>query len=371
MAIVKLDDVVRKIDVNEDRLQTSLTYYVAGEHIDSQSFMVRKRGVIKGSTIGYQFHYGFKAGDILYMTKNPHLRKASMVDFDGICSIATFVLRTKDEKELLQRYLLIELQSDRFWDFCEENKSGSVNYFINWTTLSQYEFDLPSIDVQKEIADKAWAAYELKESYEGLIKATDELVKSRFIEMVAESGCIEKKIQEISSIERKNVNPVAGTTYTLYSFPAYDNDRTPEVIDGSEIKSSKLLLTPNTVLYNKLNVRLRRVWNVRSIETSNNICSTEFIPLHPKEDEILQEYLMYYLTSDSVTEAMENASRGTSNSQQRIPPKAILDMTIPVLPIETQKRFISVFQQADKSKFELRQAIDKVDNIIRAIINNE
>ena len=77
-----------------------------------------------------------------------------MVDFRGLCSIATFVIRTNDPKLLLQEYLLIEMQSDRFWNYLEEHKSGGVNYFINWGTLSNYEFDLPPLHEQKILADK-------------------------------------------------------------------------------------------------------------------------------------------------------------------------------------------------------------------------
>ena len=142
-----------------------------------------------------------------------------------------------------------------------------------------------------------------------------------------------------------------GTIYTLYSFPAYDNNRIPEVVDGGDIKSSKLLLTSNTVLYNKLIVRLRRVWNIKELKTNNNICSSEFIPLKVNKDVILQEYLMYCLTSDTVTELMESASQGTSNSQQRISPLSLMQVSIPVIPKNEQKHFIELYQQSDKSKF--------------------
>lgn len=53
-------------------------------------------------------------GDILLVSRNPHLRKASMVEFDGICSEKTFVLGTKDSKVLLQEFLALVMQSDDF-----------------------------------------------------------------------------------------------------------------------------------------------------------------------------------------------------------------------------------------------------------------
>lgn len=174
---------------------------------------------------------------------------------------------------------------------------------------------------------------------------------SRFIEITKSERTHLHVLNKLTSIERKNVNPIRGTIYTLYSFPAYDNNRIPEVVDGGDIKSSKLLLTSNTVLYNKLNVRLRRVWNIKELKTNNNICSSEFIPLKVNKDVILQEYLMYCLTSDTVTELMESASQGTSNSQQRISPLSLMQVSIPVIPKNEQKHFIELYQQSDKSKF--------------------
>lgn len=177
--------------------------------------------------------------------------------------------------------------------------------------------------------------------------------KSRFIEITKSERTQHHTLNKLTSIERKNVNPIRGTIYTLYSFPAYDNNRIPEVIDGGDIKSSKLLLTSNTVLYNKLNVRLRRVWNIKELKTNNNICSSEFIPLKVNKDVVLQEYLMYCLTSDTVTEMMESASQGTSNSQQRISPSSLMQVSIPVIPKNEQKHFIELYQQSDKSGFTI------------------
>ena len=92
MVNVRFDDVVKRAQTKEDRFNTDKIYYVGGEHIASNELMVQGRGLIKGSTIGPMFYYGFKAGQVLFVTRNPHLRKAALVDFDGICSEKTLVL---------------------------------------------------------------------------------------------------------------------------------------------------------------------------------------------------------------------------------------------------------------------------------------
>ena len=183
---VTIGQVVDKIVGNDDRLTTQLDYYIGGEHIETSRIKVRNKGLLtteKRNTLGYQFHYPFEPGDVLFMTKNPYLKKCGQVDFSGICSIATFVLRTKDENILLQDYLAVITQTDSFWNYLEANKSGSVNYFITWKTLEQYEFELPDVAKQKNISEIVFAMEELRSKYENQLLATDELVKSQFIEM--------------------------------------------------------------------------------------------------------------------------------------------------------------------------------------------
>lgn len=63
MSKVKLSDVANRLNIHVDQNNTTLVYYVGGEHIDSRDFMIHKRGIIKGSTIGYQFQFGFCKGD--------------------------------------------------------------------------------------------------------------------------------------------------------------------------------------------------------------------------------------------------------------------------------------------------------------------
>ena len=183
MAKVLLGDVVNHIKDKVDKDTTDLEFYVGGEHIDGDEIMVRRKGRIEGSTIGPAFHMRFQRGDVLLMSRNPHLRKASMVDFDGICSDVSYVCRTKDEGILLQSLLPFILQTSEFWQFAEENKKGGLPFFLNWKDFARFEFELIPIEQQRQISDLLWAVERVKNAYRELIARTDDLVKSQFIEM--------------------------------------------------------------------------------------------------------------------------------------------------------------------------------------------
>ena len=181
MKMVKLDEVVRRCQTREDRYDTDLEFYVGGEHFESGQVELAGRGRIDGSTIGPMFYYGFKPGDFLLVSRNPHLKKAARVDFPGICSEKTFVLETKDPEVLLPDFLPWVLQNDRFWDYAQANRHGSTNFFINWSTLAEYEFPLPDVDKQREISGILWSAQHVRRCYRRQMAVCDDLVKSQFV----------------------------------------------------------------------------------------------------------------------------------------------------------------------------------------------
>lgn len=74
MANVKLSNVIRRAQTKVDKDDTDLVFYVGGEHIESENIRVHSRGIIAESTIGPMFYYGFKAGDFLLVSRNPHLK---------------------------------------------------------------------------------------------------------------------------------------------------------------------------------------------------------------------------------------------------------------------------------------------------------
>ena len=164
-------------------------------------------------------------------------------------------------------------------------------------------------------------------------------------------------IGDCCDIIKKSIYPEKGQVYTCFSLPAFDNSNTPEILNGEEIKSSKFVLDENTILFNKLNPKFRRVWNIHSLEKyENTICSTEFLPLKAKAN-IEQDYLYYYISSPYFTRLMDGIRTGTSNSQQRIDWKQFLreQINVPSLPI--QRKVVSLLSNIDK-KIKLNNKIN-------------
>jgi len=378
MTKVKFEDVATRVNTREDRLNTSLLYYVGGEHIESNEMLVQGCGLIKGSTIGPMFYCGFKKGDILLVSRNPHLRKASMVEFDGICSEKTFVLGTKDSKVLLQEFLALVMQSDDFWNYCEEHKSGGVNYFLNWSTLAKYEFYLPSIQEQKEIADKVWSAYRLKESYKKLLVATDEMVKSQFIEMFenVESYC---KLEDLVSdtfpgewgsepISENAIKVIRTTNFTNEGYLDLTDVVTRDIEPKKVVR--KKLKQGDTILERSGGTKDNPVGRVVFFDEIGDYLPNNFTQvLRPKES-VNPVYLFYALyNSYNLNKAAMRAMASQTTGIQNLSMSDFNHFMVGLPAMEEQRRFEAIYRQADKSKFELKQCIENIDKVIKSLIN--
>ena len=167
-----------------------------------------------------------------------------------------------------------------------------------------------------------------------------------------------QKIGIYCTIEKTNIKPQKGTIYNVYTLPAFDNNKTTEYTDGENIKSNKFKVFPHSILFNKLNVRFKRVWNIDEYVEENGICSTEYLPIKVISDELDKDYLFYILISDDFTNSINASRKGTSNSHQRIDIENVFEYEIIVPNIEEQKKIASIFRTIDK-KIEVNKAINR------------
>ena len=351
MSIVKFSEVAHRAYTREDRFNTEKIYYVGGEHIDSCELYVTKKGVIKGSTIGPMFYCGFTAGQILFVTRNPHLKKCSIADFDGICSEKTFVIETKDESILTQEYLAIIMQSDDFWNYCEENKSGGVNYFLNWSTLADYEFELPPIKQQLEIAQKVMSAYRLKQSYKKLLDATREMVKSQFIEMFGNpvtntKGWKTAKIKDVAP-EMPSKEQLSGKIWLLNLDMIESNTGRiiEKVYEDVENALSVQSFDEGNVLFSKLRPYLNKV----VIPDEPGMATTELVPLRPEPSYLHNVFLSHLLRGNQFVNYANDIAGGTKMPRMPLTELRNFDCILP--PMDKQLEFVFIAEQVDKSEF--------------------
>ena len=72
----------------------------------------------------------------------------------------------------------------------------------------------------------------------------------------------------------------------------------------------------------------------------------------------------FYQTNRTAIRSMGSKTTGIQNLNM----SKYLEIGIPNATTEQQNAFIQIAEQADKSKFELRQAIDKIDKVMKSLL---
>ena len=381
MPKVKLKDVVMRVKEKVDKDDTDLEYYVGGEHIDGNEICVSRRGVIQGSTIGPAFHMAFKAGDVLLMSRNPHLRKASMVDFDGICSDVSYICRTKDESVLLQSFLPFLMQTNDFWRFAEENKKGGLPFFLNWSDFERYEFELPPIEKQRELSQLLWAMQRTKQAYQNLLAKSDELVKSQFIELFGDPetnpfGWRMGTIRDIVSDVRYGSSRKASID-GKYPYLRMNNITYGGELDLTDVKRidipddeiDRCSVRKGDVLFNRTNSK-ELVGKTCLYDREELMVLAGFVIRVRVNEKAIPEFLAQYMNLPYTKELLLSMCKAACG-QANINAQELQNIPIYIPPVEAQKQFVGFKEQLDKSKFELKQSIANITALMKSLMQQD
>ena len=125
---------------------------VAPDHIESKSghLLAKKTAREQGAISG---KYEFSCGDVVYSKIRPYLRKAVLVDFNGLCSADMYPLRPKDG--VRSEFILTTILGERFSRYAESVSERSGFPKINRRELSEFQVALPSESEQNRMATLA------------------------------------------------------------------------------------------------------------------------------------------------------------------------------------------------------------------------
>lgn len=269
-----------------------------------------------------------------------------------------------------REYLYYALSSDLTMQQYVAMAAGSSVQNLNKEKVSKVVLPCPKILEQKKIA-------EVLSSIDALIVDLQKLIrKKKDIRQGAMQMLVTGKkrlpgyyadfehftIGELGSLAKMSINPCQEpkTIFDEYSMPAFDDGAKPQQMLGELMLSSRIKLTPNTLLFNKLNVRQRRVWLVKDC-SNNSVCSSEFLPY--KSEKIDLSFLKQLLLTDKVTKDFEDISSGTSNSQQRITPSDFLKYEISIPSLEEQREIALILFDMDTEIQRLEEKLSKYQKV--------
>ncbi|MFR0993451.1 MAG: restriction endonuclease subunit S [Parabacteroides distasonis] len=380
MSRVKFGDVVKDVKINIDRLNNPYEYYVAGDHMDSEDLTIHRKGCFTTDDVGPAFIRVFKPGQILYGSRRTYLKKIAVADFEGVCANTTFVFETKDPHAFEQRLLPFIMLSKDFTTWSIAKSKGSTNPYVLFSDLADFEFELPPLEEQKVLVDKLWAAYRLKEAYKKLLVATDEMVKSQFIEMFGNPLSLNQKNELkrlgeccILNPRRPNIALCDTDKVSFIPMPAvsedgYLVDMTDE--EYGKVKKGFTYFENNDVLFAKITPCMENGKGaiVHGLTNGIGMGSTEFHVLRPING-ISSPYWLLALTRMPIFRERAAKNMSGTGGQKRVSASYLDHFMVGLPAIEEQRRFEAIYRQADKSKFELKQCIENIDKVIKSLIN--
>ena len=318
----------------------------------------------------------FRKDQVLLGRRRVYLKKAVIAPFEGICSGDITVIEAIPGK-ISSRLLPFVIQNDRFFDYAMQGSAGSLSPRVKWEHLKDYEFTLPDYGEQDSLADKLWSALKLKESYHKLLFATDEMVKSRFIEMFGPETAHQRKypVKKVGDLAECYAGATPSTTVSEY----WDNgtiswmssgevhlvhvDRTEAKITqkGYDHSSTKMVPIHSVVIALAGQGKTRGTVAITEIPLCTNQSLCAIVP----GEELHYEYLFHNLNGRYLE---LRGMAGDVNGRGGLNLRIIQNIPIVVPPMDDQLAFVMVARQADKSKFELKKAIEKIDKVMRALM---
>lgn len=95
--------------------------------------------------------FSYQKNDILISNIRPYFKKIWFSDRDGVRSNDVLAFRTKNSKILLQKYLYLVLQNDKFFDYVTLTSKGTKMPRGDKNAILNFTFEIPSISIQKKL----------------------------------------------------------------------------------------------------------------------------------------------------------------------------------------------------------------------------
>jgi type I restriction enzyme, S subunit len=168
---VRFGDVVENCNDTCDPAEAGLERFVAMEHLEPGSLHVRSWGNVSDGTT---FTRRCRPGQVLFGKRRAYQRKVAVAEFEAVVSGDIYVLAPKD-KRLLPELLPFLCLSERFFEHAVGTSAGSLSPRTNWSSLANFEFDLPPIGQQHRIKEILWS---LDKTLIKWIEAADQHIKS-------------------------------------------------------------------------------------------------------------------------------------------------------------------------------------------------
>lgn len=318
-------------------------HYIGLEHLDSGNLYVTRWGA-DTAPIGEKLL--MKKGDVLFGKRRAYQKKVGIAPFDGIFSAHGMVLRPKEDV-ICKEFFPFFISSDYFLNEAIRISVGGLSPTINWKDLRVLEFELPSLEEQRVLADKLWAAYEVKESYKNLLAQTDKLLHAQFEKMFGKETNI-KSWKDVLTIRNGKAYPKEYLEEGPY--PIYGSGGVMGYAEDYLFDEDTIIVGRKGNINNPILVR-EKYWTVDTafcLDIDKRILNPIYFY------NWCQQFDFTYFNKQGVLPSLTRTDLYT--------------IKMPVPPMEKQSEFVRIAEQAEQTKASLNKGIEAIEAVIRSLI---
>lgn len=360
-----------------------LERYVGLEHLEPGDLKIRSWGDISDGTT---FTNVFRPAKVLFGKRRAYQRKVAVADFSGVCSGDIYVLEPRGE-DLLPDLLPFICQTNMFFEHAVGTSDGSLSPRTNWQSLATFEFALPPLEEQRQIAEVLQAATTAGNHLFSCFDAAERMIPSYSLSCFStlhSDGRVPKRqlggllLEDISNgIFRKKEQFGTGTrminvtdVYLDFQVPPENLARVPVAEGEYESFSAK----PGDVIFNRSSLVLSGIGHACLVPDAGEdlVFECHLMRARPNPKDLDARFLCHYALSPHGRQHL--LSRAQTTTMTTIGQGDIREMVIPCPDLETQRKIAADLDQIYLAKASLmgrrRQISDFISTTLNGVLAN-
>ncbi len=297
----------------------------------------------------------------------------------------TYIIESNDKTVLSVPYLYCFL--DKYVETLRKQSIGGVIKYIKLGNLTEAQIPLFNIEEQCEIVKILGKVNALIADRKEQLSKLDEVVKSRFIELFGDpisnpKGLPVKTLKQLSTLITNGNTPKGGSENYVddgilfirsqnvwrnrieLDDVAYIDEVTHRSLKKSSLKYKDILIT-KTGRINTENSSLGRAALFLGEDDSANI--NGHVYLVRLDGSVVPEYVISILTSEAYRKYIRKVCVGGIDKRQ-INLDQVEEFPIILPSVEQQNEFATFVEQTDKLKFEVKEALEKLEILKKSLM---
>lgn len=254
---------------------------------------------------------------------------------------------------------------------------GATFKEISKEIVGNIEIPLPKKEEQIAIAEKFEKLNDLISLRKQQLAKLDELVKARFVELFGDPVANEKgwPLATLGEVAEIRIGPFGTLLHKEdYIEGGHALVNPSHIIEGSICVDDKLTISDEK--YKELSAyhllvgdvvlgRRGEMGRCAVVYKEGLLCGTGSMVIRPS-DKMKPYFLQNIISNPAYKKVIEDKAVGVTMMNLNVP--IVSSLTIPLLPVEMQEKFIVFMQKTDKSKAAIQKSLDKLETLKKALM---